>query len=257
MTKDAQISERAGEKPRADDFVEDLFGLNVRGLATIKDMFVRPATVFEAARTPNWMGRYTPSIRLLFSVITVMMVFRFIWAGEGSGFAEMMETTQLNADPDATPEDMEQLSNNYLLAYPVAAMSVFFILSLVTNIWGKGSTLVTRIRLLFLALIPNFVLTLFLMIPLSNLKGETFLIAALALAVMMMVVDFSTVFRGLAPVYAGTQRAWRGVLFAVISFLGQNLTGIAALFGGVRQILLPAFRHLPARPDSHRHDLAG
>lgn len=47
-----------------DDLVEDIFGLNWRGLKTIWTLFTRPALYFEAAKTPKWQDRYTPSFRV-------------------------------------------------------------------------------------------------------------------------------------------------------------------------------------------------
>ena len=60
----------APRDPGLNDMAEDLFGLSLRGLATIRDSFLRPADLFSAARTPDWQGRYTPSVRLVISLIT-------------------------------------------------------------------------------------------------------------------------------------------------------------------------------------------
>ena len=67
-------------QPGLNDMAEDIFGLSLRGLSTIWETITKPAIVFTAARTPDWNQRYTPSLRLVTSIIAVMMLLRIFWA---------------------------------------------------------------------------------------------------------------------------------------------------------------------------------
>ena len=42
-----------------DDFLEDMFGMNIRGFKTIWVLLTRPKLYFIAAKTPDWHARYT------------------------------------------------------------------------------------------------------------------------------------------------------------------------------------------------------
>ena len=64
---DDESNQLKSRKVGGDDLIEDMFGLNLRGLKTLWVMFASPRKGYEAARSPDWMDRsYTPSIRLLF-----------------------------------------------------------------------------------------------------------------------------------------------------------------------------------------------
>ena len=63
--------------PTFDSLIEDVFGLNVRGLKTLTQLFAGPKKVFDSARVADWRSRYTPTLRLTFSIITVYMLLSF------------------------------------------------------------------------------------------------------------------------------------------------------------------------------------
>jgi len=68
--------------------VEDLFGLNLRGLRSIAKLWVRPRDYFTAAKAVNWNDTFTPSIRLWLFFFALFSAFKFLWVGNGEGMIE-------------------------------------------------------------------------------------------------------------------------------------------------------------------------
>jgi hypothetical protein len=68
--------------------VEDLFGLNLRGLRSIAKLWTRPRDYFMAAKVANWNDRFTPSIRLWLFFFALFSAFKFLWVGSGEGMIE-------------------------------------------------------------------------------------------------------------------------------------------------------------------------
>ncbi|PHR92137.1 MAG: hypothetical protein COA69_09010 [Robiginitomaculum sp.] len=64
-----------------DDFLEDLFGLNIRGLKTLWTSFANPKAYFQACSSPNWHDKFTPSFRLWFTLSALTVFLQFFWGG--------------------------------------------------------------------------------------------------------------------------------------------------------------------------------
>ena len=68
-----------------DALAEDLFGLNVRGLRSVRTLWARPKRYFAAARSLDWNGTYTPSIRLYLSFFALYSLLKVWWIGGNAG----------------------------------------------------------------------------------------------------------------------------------------------------------------------------
>jgi len=154
---DPQDSNKTGGTPGFDSLIEDLFGLNVRGLKTVGQLFISPKKVFESARVPDWRRKYTPTIRLTFSIITVFMLLSFFWAAEDGMmyqalFAQFTEIAAASLDP-VSPEqirrDIRTAFAAYSFFYPFIYMLLHGLVGSALFIWGKGTGWVTRLRLYF------------------------------------------------------------------------------------------------------------
>ena len=142
------------EKPDFDSLLSDLFGLNVRGAKTLWDLFARPKRVFESARVFDWRSRYTPTIRLAFSILTVFSLLSFFWASEDGVLYQTLLAQFSDAfadDPNAPPIDemIGAMFAGYNFTYPFAYMLVHMLAASILFVWGKGTPLVARIRLYF------------------------------------------------------------------------------------------------------------
>lgn len=238
--KAARRPEDMSDQPGWDALIEDIFGLSVRGLSTVKDMFVRPAVVLDAGRSRHWLDRYTPSLRLVMSLIALMLVLRVFWAAENSTMFQsiLSQLETLGAQRDFEIEDPISVAKVYFtafaLVFPFAYIFVHFLMALVTRIWGKGTKMVVRLRLYFAAVIPSVVLSVISMSMTPLLSVDFFLVATVTGSVLALIVSVVTIIRGLATQMALGARIWRGVLFGVLVSVADIICSVtASLLGGI------------------------
>ncbi|MCI4646205.1 MAG: hypothetical protein MRY64_15595 [Hyphomonadaceae bacterium] len=227
---------RQPEKVGFDHLADDVFGLSLRGLRTIKDAFLRPAVFFATAREPDWERRYTPSVRLFTSLILLILALRFLWAGPGTvieeTFANQMQILAERYHPIfGTRESLDKIINTYFLIYPGAVVTTILVISLATFIWGKGTSWGARVRLFFAAMIPNATLSI-VMVSFMGLVPPSFMLATVIVPMFVnFTIDSLTIIRGLKPVFSLPSRIWRGVLFALLSFLSLTLASLVSSIG--------------------------
>lgn len=212
-----------------DDLTEDIFGLNVRAFKTVWTVLATPKRAFIAARDPNWSDRsYTPSIRLVFSVLAVITAIRFLWAGETSIFYETVKYVVGEATTFASPEDrlayIDRVLDDFIIAFPVVFMVLHMMAAGVLRIWGSGTPYTLRLRLHFLGLIPGTLLSLVTIVALSHLSLNLWLFFGISTIVFSLALDFTTVFRGLTEHPRIISKLWRSACFALVSFIVSTLT---------------------------------
>ena len=142
------------ETPDLDALMADVFGLNIRGLKTLADLFARPKSVFDSARTFDWQSKYTPTVRLAFSILTVFSLLSFFWAAEdGVLYQTLLDlfSEGFAKQPDAPPvEDfISTMFAGYNIIYPFTYLLVHSLVGCCIFVWGKRTPLVARIRLYF------------------------------------------------------------------------------------------------------------
>lgn len=222
------------DRPGLDAFAEDIFGLSLRGLKTMRDMFVRPAAVFEAARTRDWRNLYTPSIRLVTSLIAVMLLLRVFWAAESSAtYQAVLSVLREAAEGDPTIGDPEEVAGYYFagwaLFFPIVYFGTHLIFASLLRIWGKSASFVVRLRLYFAAIIPGFLAALVSIaaFPLFSVEELFFFSAVLLLVAMGLYA--AAVYFGLRPTYpkAGA-RFWRAGAFSVSATIADLIVSVAA-----------------------------
>lgn len=222
-------------QPDWDDLTEDIFGLNIRAARTVWDLLIRPAKVFTAARTADWTGAYTPTFRVFFSLIAIMFLFKFFWAGEDAMIRAPFEAAADKlqaAEPGIDTEYfiLTLMDRNWIL-YPFAIGFWAITAAVALNIWGKGTSLVTRVRLYFAAVIPSTVLTVLWTITSAKLPGSIMWMSAVMTVIVTLLADGVTTWRGLAPVHAGFQRIWRAILLGLFTTAVSMAASVTSSIG--------------------------
>ncbi|MCQ8186373.1 hypothetical protein [Parvularcula maris] len=215
---------------------EDLFGLNIRGVRTVAATFIQPREVFDAARHPTWLDRYTPTIRLAFFMLSLTAVFRFLWASEEGAFAaaiteqfvDLADDLGDDFDPAAA---MERYFGVYAAMIPFAWLATQSLLSLVLRVWGKGTGAVLRLRLHMTALIPSTLFGLLFLLTMPVLfKDVAALLSAWTFASsgLMVALDVTTSFRGGVGGETRTGRIVRASTFGLFVFLANVVVSVVA-----------------------------
>ena len=214
-----------------DALLDDLFGLNVRALATLWVSFTQPSKLFTAARDADWLGKYTPSIRLVFTLIAVVVFLKFIWTNDASGLFAYTRQTFETMDMALPGDDLDSVTREYLamllVTYPFTYFGVHALFALFLKIWGKGTPLPVRIRLYFVAVIPVLLVGVLTTALFGAMTVGQIELATGAGLVSMLLVYFIVLQSGLKPVYPKFgQRAWRsglGGLLMLTADMGVSL----------------------------------
>ena len=221
-------------RPGWDDLLGDVFDLNIRASKTIWMLFKSPAEVFRAARMDDWTNKYTPSVRVFFSLVALLMLLKFIWAGEDSTYREtfemMMEPIR-EMDPRlVSPEIIDSAMNRYWLIYPISVGVWYVFAAFLTFIWGKGTPTTSRVRLFFAGVIPSTLITIPLTLTTNLFPLSAMMMVAAVTVLIVPTIDGITVWRGLKGVHEKAGRFWRAVLFGFITLIMTLLLSISATF---------------------------
>lgn len=228
---------RPSDKPDVDSLIADLFGLNIRGARTLFDLVLRPRSVFDSARIFDWQSRYTPTLRLAFSLLTVFALLSFFWAAEDSPLyqgllAEIMAAQTDNPDAPPPRDVVDAIFAGFSFAFPFAYMLIHSLAGAIVFVWGTGTPWVARIRLYFSVLCIGLGLSVLSMILLPLFGPETVNIYS---AVGMTAGTFAyavTYARGTSPHHRGLALWWRSVFLAVMMTVTDLLVAVVASFAG-------------------------
>ncbi|MEL6569201.1 MAG: hypothetical protein AAFQ22_12335 [Pseudomonadota bacterium] len=221
-----------------DAIAEDLFGLNIRGLFSILTLWRHPRQYFDAARTAEWSNRFTPSIRLWLSFFALFSALKLWWIGQNESmigaFADGFANAGLTLPDDTTYEDVgrEAVMFSFGLV-PILQIITMLLLSVIYTAWGERTTLALRQRQLFAVMIPSasvmpVFLTLMLFVPQDALTAY-----GIVLALVALVIDFQTGYRGAFFSVSNLGRFWRAALLAVIIVILNTATAIIAQIMGI------------------------
>lgn len=221
-----------------DRFAEDLFGLNIRGLRSIFALWVHPRKYFTVARTPDWNGLFTPSVRLWLSFFALFSALKFWWIGGNEGMIGAFTSGFAQAGlpiPDGTTyEDVGREAVMWIFSLtPILQIICMFLLALIFPFWGEQTTISLKQRYLFAVIVPSaslmpLFMTIMLFVPQSALSLYGLLIAAVT-----FLVDFQTGYRGAFTQVTRMGRAWRAGLLALIVVLLNTGTSILAQIAGI------------------------
>lgn len=218
--------------------IEDLLGLNIRGLQSVGVIWANPKRYFAAAKTQNWNDQYTPSIRLWLSFFALFSALRFWWIGSSDGiigaYADGFEEAGLQLPEGTTYQDIG--TEAVLLVFglaPILQIITMLLLSLIYTLWGERTTITLRQRYLFAVIVPSaslmpVIFTIMVFVPQSMVTVFGILLAAVA-----FLVDFQAGYRGTFSKVSTFGRAWRAALLAAIVVALNTMTSIAAQIAGI------------------------
>jgi len=221
-----------------DDMAEDIFGLNVRGIRSIGTSWINPGEYFRSALGSNWDGRFTPSIRLWFSLIALASLLQFIWIGSDtplvSAYADGFRNAGVTLTSGLTFEALGERAALWIYAIaPVFQLLLFLLCLAFIPLWGRKTTYSLRVRFLFIAMIPSGSL-MAAFLPAMALVPATHLTAlGLILGVATFFLDAITSYRGAFPELRTFARIWRSALLAAIILALNVVANIAAQIAGI------------------------
>lgn len=226
------------DRIRLDDLAEDTFGLNLRGLKSIATIWGRPKRYFSAAQTPDWGGRYTPSIRLWLSLIALASLLQFVWIGSNTPLVDAYAEGFRNAGViPAEGQSYQQLGESaalWIYAIAPAMQLVGFLLLLpVFGFWGEPTTYSQRVRNSFAVMIPSATVLVVGLPALSLLSSSQLGSIGYVIGVITLLLDALTGFRGAFQTCSVLGRVWRAGLLAAFILVLNIITNISAQIAGI------------------------
>lgn len=226
-----------------DALLDDLFGLNVRALRTIGVSVTAPARLFQAARDQDWLGRYTPSIRLVFTMIAAVVFLKFLWVNDTSGLFTYTQQQMETLGTEFPGRTYEEATRDYLAAllftYPFTYFGAHAVFALMVNIWGKGTPLPVRIRLYFVTLLPVLLAGVLMTVAFAVIGGEMVSAISTISFLVMLGLYWLTLMRGLKPVHAGvTARIWRSGLGALMMAAADMTVAMVSAIWAVTMLMV-------------------
>ncbi|NNU15825.1 hypothetical protein HK107_05760 [Parvularcula sp. ZS-1/3] len=221
-----------------DDIFGDLFGLNIKGMRSIVDVWIKPATYAKAARDEGWEGRYTPSIRLWLSMMAVGSFLQFLWISDDAPitkvFAEGFRDAGLSAPEGITLTELGQEAAVWTYGLmPVVQLVFLMFLAVFWRLWGAPTTVGLRVRYLLGVMIPSGSLMLAIL-PVLAVMPEAYMTAyGLLLAVLAALVDWQTSARGFITAKARGGKLLRALALAVMIFVVNVGVSIIVQVAGV------------------------
>lgn len=220
---------------RFDNFLGDIFGLNITGLKSIWAAITAPARYFTAAQSPDWEDSYTPSVRLWFSIIAFTFFLRFIWGHDDTAIMQFMvaQLQQANVSlPEGVTYQMAASSMaRWTFAYtPFTYLLCLFLLGIIWPFWGRKMPLALKARYVYATVIPSTVLGIFTSLGMAWITHEQFVVYSFASMFIVIVIDSSTAWRGAFTHLGAFSKLWRSIL------LGLTLAFTYILASGFAQI---------------------
>jgi len=193
-----------------EEFLEDVFGLNIRSAKTIWTIFKNPAIYFEAANTADWKQNYTPSLRLWLGILTLTVALQFFWANPDGSYIQVLkeglivglkagiESNGRTANFDAINFDaiLLDMMKAHTLIFPFVFITGMSFLALIYRAWGQKLSYVVRQRYIFAIIVPASLISLISTILMTFLNSEIYKFISIMQIFLMSGLYFITAYRG-------------------------------------------------------------
>lgn len=232
-----------------DSLLEDIFGLNIRALKTISILFRKPHDYFLAARTVDWENKFTPSFRVWFGILALLVALNFIYNNDNStmtkayegamqqlatGFEQAhseshseTETARRSLEID-TAQAAKDMGKWVMVYYPFAYIPFMALAGILVRFWGRPLTYVTRLRYLFAIVIPSVTFMFISTFLVLVVSASFFAWLTALLFLIILALDFMTAYRGPFKDMPQKKRLWRSAAITIILFAVYGLGSVTA-----------------------------
>lgn len=235
-----------------DDFFEDLFGLSLRGLHSIRTLIVNPAEYFDAARVPDWEERFTPSLRIWLGLMAILVGLQFIWAADTSNYMTVvtqLPTALVDMQMDRDGADVDALQNYDMLAaakrinarnlliYPFIFIIMFLLLSKIFNPWKQGENFIVRQRYVFGVIVVGSVFGLLATIGSYFIPTKFYQTAGNIQLAITLIIYAVTAYRG--PMrHLGNERIGMSIVMTIMMFMTLMIAQIISMLIATWPVLM-------------------
>ncbi len=240
-----------------EEFLEDVFGLNIRSAKTLWTLFKTPSNYFAAAKTPDWEQKYTPSLRLWLGLTAIMVALQFIWARPDGTFMSAMKESLIGGlksgmnsgagrsfdlttfDFDAVFVDTMKLNT---LIYPFMFVFMMSLLAFAYRAWGQKLPFVVRQRYIFAIIIPATVIGVFSTLLMTAASTEVFKVVSFFQIGLVLGLYFITAYRGPYASMDTGEKFGRSIILALVITFMLTLAQMISMMIALTSVLFPAMK---------------
>jgi len=221
-------------------------GFNFQYFKSIWALFRKPSEYFKAAKTPDWMNKFTPSLPLLMSIVALTMALEFFW-GKPNGTYMKAASNGLTGK-DGLPlknnaqfmENLAELVNTgSLISTPVYVLFIV-LFAWAFRAWGEKLPMTIRVRYMFAIVIPGSIIGVLSTVTSPLLSDHVYSVLSIPVLILMYLVTFMTALRGPYQNHPAKFSIARAFLLTlsifIISFIAQVLSMGIATFINIDKI---------------------
>lgn len=243
-----------------EELLEDFFGLNIRSFRSLRDLIIRPAVYFDAARKGDWNNsQFTPSQRLWLGLMAIMVATRFLWGNPDSTFMQSMEEALRSGfeaglnGAESPPEItldwnniIERIFDLTLLIQPFVMIATIMVMATFIRFWGERLPYITRLRYLFAIIVPATLVNLIITMMIIKLPMSAMMIVGFVQMAVLLVLYALTAWRGPFRFEKLDSAIPKSIMLAVILFIGVMLANFIAQIMAMIIVILPEISTLMA-----------
>ncbi len=231
------MSKQPQKREDMDNTLEDAFGVNFRALKTLKDILVRPKTVFASYAAKD-RTTYTPALRLFAGLIALQVFVSFLWGGYSGLLITQWESQPATASQMESlfQGSVEEIAGHYgnaaaflhaIVVGAFTALSAFLI-----GAFNKSLGWVARVNITFAILTAGSIIGLLGLIVLAII-GEPAILNWMPLVIFLSYWLFFV--RGGTGILATTLPGSliKGSVFATVTMIYVLIGGVVMAFMGL------------------------
>ena len=226
-----------------DELFDDVIGLSFKTFRSIGLLFKRPVEYFQAAKSPFWQNRLTPSFRIFLGLTALSTSFRYFYQDPNSPMVKLYARAYepfKNDPPEGLTADMidpTQLAvatlKWYVLLNPIFITILFCLLGLLFRAFGEKLNPIVRIRYIFATIVPASFIGLISVIPMAFLAPKYLGVTSNVGLLLMVIAMWVTCYRGaFSAVSDKSGRIGRATALSVSLFFMIMIAAFLSIFIG-------------------------
>ncbi|WP_421792175.1 hypothetical protein [Hyphobacterium sp.] len=227
---------------------EEIFGINLRSIHTLKDLLIRPQAVFAAYAQRDTVT-YTPALRLWLGLIGISFLVSFIWGGYQGIIRRSVEQWPPEQRADFVASlaqadmDLEAYVDRFadaaqLIHTPLIALCTGLV-GFIPGLIGKGLTWQARLNITFAILAIASLIGIFLS-PITIYAPDLMIVPIVIIALIYGITHY----RGTPglPNYTPRWRITRAAVFSVVTITMVMVGGVIMALSSVIYAMWPIFQ---------------
>lgn len=253
MNEEENVTSQNLASAGREEIMQGAFGFNFRTVRSVWTLIRRPSDYFKAARTPDWMGQYTPSLVLILGITAMTVALEFFWAEPNGSFVSAINDAYQKGISDGLAAaghtvDTSEINSRDLIAKAIGFSNVIttpifiIILSILAwlyRAWGEKLPFVVRHRNVFAICVPVGVFGLLWLLISGFFKGTVYDVLSFVQIPFLVLITFITCRMGAFAHLDKGKAVSRSIFLTLVVFFCILITQVASILIAFNHIVFP------------------